>query len=84
MPDYYVLEGWHILVLKRLINSMNTAREWTSGCLQVQALEEKMTAKIMKEARAQNQDLEAEDNIMLQSSRSQQRQVQPRPVLSHR
>ena len=39
-----------------------------------------MTAKIMKEARAQNQDLEAEDNVMLQMSKSQQRQVGSAPA----
>ena len=54
---------------------LHTNAQLTLGCLQVQALEERMTAKIMKEARAQNQDLEAEDNLMLQSSRSQSRQV---------
>ena len=57
--------------------------EFSLGCLQVQALEERMTAKIMKEARAQNQDLEAEDNVMLQSSRSQHRQVESTSTVWH-
>ena len=41
----------------------------------LQALEEKMTAKIMKEARAQNQDLEAEHQVMLSGTGNAQRQV---------
>jgi hypothetical protein len=41
----------------------------------IQVLEEKMTAKIMKEAREQNEDLEAEENVMLASARNQGHQV---------
>jgi len=41
----------------------------------MQVLEEKMTAKIMKEAREQNEDLEAEENVILASSRNQSHQV---------
>jgi len=39
-----------------------------------EVLEEKMTAKIMKEAREQNEDLEAEENVMLASARNHSQQ----------
>jgi len=38
-----------------------------------------MTAKIMKEAREQNEDLEAEENVMLASARNHSQQVSPPP-----
>lgn len=41
----------------------------------LQVMEEKMTAKIMKEARAQHQDLEAENDVQIRGDRNRDRQV---------
>lgn len=41
----------------------------------LKAMEEKMSAKIMREARAQNQDVEVEEDLMLAGKSNQQRQV---------
>ncbi len=60
-----------ILVL--FLHTFETSSIEVSGFFCMQILEEKMTAKIMKEARAQNQDLEDEGKAF---PRIRQRQVQ--------
>ena len=49
--------------------------------LQPQALDEKTTAKIMKEAREQQDDLEAEENVLFGSARAGTRQVFVAPIM---
>lgn len=74
-PHVYTLAGsLHILDLSSLLDwqqSIASCQEKPA----MQVLEEKMTAKIMKEAREQNEDLEAEENVILASARNQSHQV---------